>query len=66
MEERAQRRPAWARLAKLVVPGAIALGTSCAQDIRHSIVAAGLDFVEGTAGTILGEAFPVDELVGND
>jgi hypothetical protein len=41
------------RLAGLVVPGALVLGTSCAHSVRDSVVSAGLGFVESTATTIL-------------
>ena len=54
------------RLALVVLPGSAVLATSCAQDIRNTIVLAGLDFVEGAAGTLLEAAFPVGEiLTGN-
>jgi hypothetical protein len=47
------------------LPGALAFGTSCLGDIRKSLVAAGLDFVEGTAGTVLETVFPVDDILSN-
>lgn len=47
----------------LVATGGMVLGTSCARDIRESVVAAGLDFVEGSAGIILESLFPVDEVI---
>jgi hypothetical protein len=47
----------------LLFPGASLLGSSCAQDIRNSIVAAGLDFVEQSAGTVLDALVPVEEFV---
>lgn len=47
----------------LLAPGAGVLGTSCAEDIRRAVVAAGLDFVEGAAGTALETFIPVDELL---
>ena len=53
------------RLVVWVLPGALAFGTSCLGDIRKSLVAAGLDFVEGTAGTVLETVFPVDDILSN-
>ena len=47
----------------LVASGGMVLGTSCARDIRESLVSAGLDFVEGSAGIVLEALFPVDERV---
>ena len=52
------------RLAMLAVPGMMVLGTSCATDIRHSIVAAGLDFVESSAGDVLSLIFPLQDQLG--
>lgn len=54
------------RVAVCAIPGAAIFGTSCAADIRKSIVAAGLDFVEGTAGTILSTVIPVEDFVGGE
>lgn len=48
------------RLAGLVVPGALVLGTSCAHSVRDSVVSAGLGFVEDTAASILEQLFPAD------
>jgi len=39
------------------------LGTSCAEEIRQSVVAGSLGFVEDTAATILEAFVPVDELL---
>lgn len=50
------------KLARLVLPGALILGTSCAYNVRKSLVSAGLDFVKGTAGDVLDEFFPVQDL----
>lgn len=50
----------------LLVPGASLLGTSCAEDLRLSIVAAGLDFVESSAGTILETLIPVEDFIAGD
>ena len=47
----------------LVASGGMVLGTSCARDIRESLVAAGLDFVEGSAGIVLESMFPVEEVI---
>ena len=54
------------RLVLWVLPGALAFGTSCLGDMRKSLVAAGLDFVEGTAGSILQAVIPVDEILSNE
>lgn len=51
------------RLVVLAVPGMMVLGTSCASDIRRSLVAAGLDFVKSNAGDVLGTLFPVDQFL---
>lgn len=50
-------------LARFVLPGMLILGTSCAYNIRKSLVAAGLDFVKGAAGDFLDAAFPVSDLL---
>ncbi|MEK6674631.1 MAG: hypothetical protein AABZ47_03135 [Planctomycetota bacterium] len=55
----------WAKWLLYFVPGAIALGTSCASDIRKSLVAAGLDFVEGSAGLVLQTVVPVEDLLSS-
>lgn len=47
----------------LMATGSMVLGTTCARDVRESLVAAGLDFVEGSAGIVLESLFPVEELV---
>ncbi|MEK7710968.1 MAG: hypothetical protein AAB341_03645 [Planctomycetota bacterium] len=44
------------------VPGTL-LGTSCASDLRRSVVAAGLDFVESSAGDVLSTLFPLDQIL---
>lgn len=54
-----------ARLTLLLAPGAAVFGTSCAYDVRKSLVKAGLDFVHGAAGDILAAAFPLDEVLAN-
>lgn len=45
------------------VPSAMALGTGCLYDVRQSVVAAGLDFVEGTASTLIETLFPVADIL---
>ncbi len=54
-----------ARLTLLLAPGAAVLGTSCAYDVRKSLVKAGLDFVHSAAGDILAAAFPVADVLAN-
>lgn len=49
-----------------IIPGSAVLGTSCAGDIRKSLVSAGLGFVEDSAGTVLEATFPVEEWVSSD
>ena len=51
------------RLAGLVVPGALVLGTSCVESIRESAVDGSLGFVEDTAASILEQWFPADVFV---
>jgi hypothetical protein len=48
------------RLAGLLVPGALVLGTSCVESVRESFVNGSLGFVEDTAATILEGLFPAD------
>lgn len=45
----------------LVATGSMVLGTTCARDVRQALVAAGLDFVEGSAGIVLESLFPVED-----
>ena len=47
----------------LVASGGMVLGTTCTRDIRESLVAAGLDFVEGSAGIVLESLFPIEAAV---
>jgi|CXWL01.1.fsa_nt_gi hypothetical protein len=47
----------------LVASGGMVLGTSCARDIRESLVSAGLDFVEGSAGIVLESLFPIEDAI---
>lgn len=56
-----QRIRQWAKVLMWLVPGAWVLGSSCASDIQDSLRAAGMDFVEESAGQVLGELLPVDE-----
>jgi len=66
MRSKSKRSQMAFRLARFVLPGALILGTSCAYNVRKSLVAAGLDFVKGSAGDVLGTLFPVgDILAGN-
>ena len=51
------------RALMFAVPGAMALGTGCLYDVRQSVVAAALDFVEGTAGTLIETLIPVDAIL---
>ena len=52
------------RLTLLLAPGAAVFGTSCAYDVRKSIVKAGLDFVHSAAADVLTAAFPLDQILG--
>lgn len=54
------------RVLAWTIPSAMALGTGCLYDIRQSVISAGLDFVEGTAGTIIESLIPVDTLLGGE
>lgn len=54
------------RLLVLVVPGAMALGTTCVSDMRDAVVAAGLDYVEGAAGTFLDTVIPIEDFITGD
>lgn len=61
MQDRTSR---WISRAMLwIIPGSMILGTSCVGDIRKSIVAAGLGFVEDSAGAFLESTFPVSDLL---
>lgn len=51
------------RFLAMAVPGALALGTSCANEIRDAAVSAGLDFAEDTFGLILETLIPVEEFI---
>ncbi len=51
------------RLLAVIVPGALALGTTCVGDIRDAAVSAGLDFAEGTFGLILETFIPVEDFI---
>jgi hypothetical protein len=51
------------RLAVLLVPGGMVLGTSCAESVRESVVDGSLGFVEDTAAAVLEAWFPADALV---
>jgi hypothetical protein len=58
-----RRLGAWVVLA---VPGASLMGTSCLEDVRQSLVAGGLDFVESSATELLEAAFPLDALLPDE
>lgn len=51
-------------LAMWVVPGTGVLGTSCLYDVRKSVVAAGLDFVNSGADLVLADLFPLKDILG--
>lgn len=44
-----------------VTSGAVVLSTTCASDVRKSVVSAGLDFVESSAGIVLENLFPIQD-----
>ena len=44
--------------------GAVVLGSSCASDVMNALVAAGLDFVEGSAETVLETVLPLETMLG--
>lgn len=48
------------RMVMWAVPGSAILPSSCASDIRDSLVAAGLDFVEDSARAVLDAMIPLD------
>ena len=52
------------RLAALVVPGALVLGSSCVENLRESVVSGGLGFVEDAAVVIFETLIPVADIVG--
>jgi len=43
--------------------GTVMLGSSCAADIRDSIMSAGLDFVADSAKTVLDTLVPVEDML---
>jgi hypothetical protein len=53
------------RAAALAIPGAMVLGTTCASEIRDSVVAASLDYVESTATLVLETFIPVEDFVSD-
>ena len=53
------------RAAMLLVPCATVLGTGCLYEIRQSVIAAGLDFVEGTVGTVIETLIPVEDILSS-
>ncbi len=54
------------KLALSVCLGGTLLSTSCGEDIRNSVKAAGLDFVEGAASDLLDTLFPVQDILAGD
>lgn len=60
---RKMRKSAQRRLAAWILPGGLVLGTSCAENVRESLVGGGLGFVEDTAASILEQLFPADSFV---
>ena len=46
-----------------VASGSVLLGSSCASDIRDSLVSAGLDFVGDSAITVLETFVPVEDIL---
>lgn len=47
----------------LGVPGAAVFGTSCIEDVRNSVIAGSLDFVEDSTITVLDSLIPVGEIL---
>jgi hypothetical protein len=52
------------RIAALLLPGGLVLGTSCAESIRESAVDGSLSFVEDTANAVLESLIPVGDFLG--
>lgn len=48
------------RILVLVTSGGMALGTSCAHDVRNSITSAELDYVESITTAVLEALIPLD------
>jgi hypothetical protein len=46
-----------------LVPGTALLGSSCAADLRDSVAAAGMDFVEDATLQFLKSVFPVQDIL---
>lgn len=54
----------WVRaLLSFGVPGAAVFGTSCIEDVRNSVIAGSLDFVEDSTITVLESLIPVGEIL---
>ncbi len=62
---RSLRKSVSRRLAALVVPGALVLGTSCAENLRESLVSGGLGFAEDSAVLLLERLIPVADIVNS-
>lgn len=43
--------------------GTMLMGASCASDIRHNLMAGGLDFVQNTAANVAGSVLPIADWV---
>ena len=52
------------KLMMWIVLGACMLGGQCASDVKDSLVAAGLNFVEDSAVTVLETVMPVEDFLG--
>jgi hypothetical protein len=46
-----------------LAPGALLYGSSCTSDLRDTLMAAGLDFVENSAEEVLGTFIPISAIL---
>lgn len=46
-----------------IASGSVLLGSSCASDIRDTLVSAGLDFIDASAITVLETFVPVEDIL---
>ncbi|MBN1491910.1 MAG: hypothetical protein JXA69_18505 [Phycisphaerae bacterium] len=53
----------WIKMAFTITSGAMLLGAGCANDVKKSLVSAGLDFIEDGAGAVLNGVIPIDDIV---
>ena len=51
------------RILVRLAPGSLLFGSSCLSDLRDSLVAGTLDFVEGTATDTLTTLLPISDLL---